>query len=127
MSRATCVIVPFVLLAASEFVLADEKEDAQMIKLAKDHGCLLCHSVEPPGPDAVLPIGPAFKDIARRYRDQPNALDRLTRIVLQGSGSSRSGRHWKGSASAEAMFSNAVEIDEADARKLVRWILSSSR
>ena len=71
-----------------------------------------------------MPFGPAWKDIAKRYKGQADALDRLTRVVLQGTKPDLSDRHWTGKAEGAGMLPNTVEINEADARKLVSWILS---
>ncbi len=59
-----------------------------------------------------------------KYKGQRDAAERLTAIVLHGSGLGPGDRHWQRKASGVAMLPNAVEINEADARKLVRWILS---
>jgi len=99
-----------------------------MSRLAMDSGCYICHSVEPRDPAReVLAFGPAFKDIARRYKRQTGAVDRLTGTILQGTGSRAPDRHWIGKISGEVMLPNAVELNEADARNLARWILSLDR
>lgn len=92
--------------------------------LAGRAGCLTCHAVEPgaKGPDGLPPIGPAWRDVATRYRGQANALDQLTLTVMRGSNPYDS--HWKGKVSGLAMPPNAVAIQEADAKKLVGWILA---
>jgi cytochrome c len=104
--------------------LAFEQQDIEMKKLAEASGCSLCHAVEHRkyGTDELLPIGPAWEDVAKKYKGQKDAVDRLVRIVLQGSGSQD--RHWSGKVSGVTMPPNAVEISKPDAEKLVRWILS---
>jgi cytochrome c len=47
--------------------------------LAMQSGCLGCHK-----PDAKL-VGPAFKDVAAKYGDDPAAIERLTHKVKAGS------------------------------------------
>jgi cytochrome c len=98
----------------------------EMDELASAKGCYLCHRVEPvtPKPNDLLPYAPSWKDIALMYRGQKNAEDRLTEVVLGGSGNSGKDRHWKGKASEVGMFPNVQEIDEVQARQLVHWILS---
>ena len=100
------------------------KQDVEMRRLSAESGCDLCHSLEhrPQTGNELLPIGPAWKDVGKKYRGQKDAADRLVQIVIQGSGSQD--RHWSGKASGATMPPNAVEISEADAGKLVRWILS---
>jgi cytochrome c len=98
----------------------------EMDELASAKGCYLCHRVEPVKrkPDDLLPYAPSWKDIALRYRGQKNAEDRLTEVVLGGSGDNGKDRHWKGKVSEVGMFPNVQEIDEGQARQLVHWILS---
>jgi cytochrome c len=105
---------------------ADDPQDRAMRQLASASGCALCHSEEPrkAGTDEVLPIGPSWKDIARRYRGQLNADDRLTNVVISGSGAGPKDRHWAYKASGVTMPQNPVEISREDARNLVRWILA---
>ena len=114
------------LAANGPCLLAADVDYGDMDRLAKDHGCYICHNVEPRKPSAqeIMPYGPAWKDVAKKYRGQSDAEERLTRIVLLGSGTESTSRHWKGKAAGAAMPANTVEISEADAHKLVRWILS---
>ena len=92
-------------------------------RLASQSGCLTCHHIEPgaKGPDGLPPVGPAWRDVAQKYKGQKGAEDALTKAVLQGSNPYDS--HWKGKASGLAMPPNAVAIGKDDARKLVGWIL----
>ena len=104
-------------------VRAEGKDDA-MLKLATGSGCMTCHHVDPGamGPDGMAPIGPAWRDVAAKYRGQQGAEAKLTQTVMAGSNPYES--HWKGNVSGLAMPPNAVAIKQADARQLVRWILS---
>lgn len=98
--------------------------DEAMLKLASTSGCITCHSLEPggKGPDGLAPIGPAWKDVAAKYKGAKDAQAQLTRTVLMGSNPYES--HWKGKVSGLAMPPNKVAISEADAKKLVSWILA---
>jgi cytochrome c len=127
MSRLTLLLI-MALLANARVASASPQEDKEMNDLAKASGCYLCHKLEPRkrGAQELLPYGPAWKDIANKYRGQADAADRLTRTVLQGSGSSVAERHWYGKAEGPSMVPNRVEISEPDARRLVIWILSLS-
>jgi len=108
---------------AGAAVAAESREDA-MLKLATTSGCMTCHHIEPggKGPDNLPPIGPAWKDVATKYKGQKNAAKQLTATVLAGSNPYES--HWKGKVSGLAMPPNKVAITEADASKLVHWILT---
>lgn len=113
------------LLAAAMNAIADGPgpQDKAM-DLARSSGCLACHHIDPgaKGPEGLPPVGPAWRDVAQKYKGRSGALDELTRTVMKGSNPYDS--HWKGKASGLAMPPNAVAIKEPDARELVRWILA---
>ena len=116
-----------ILLGLSVFAhgaMADAKLDDRMMKVATSAGCFTCHSIESgkPGPDGLAPIGPAWQDVAARYHGQPDAKAVLLRTVMKGTNPYDS--HWKNKVSGIAMPPNAVVIKEADAKKLVAWILN---
>ena len=67
-------------------------------------------------------IRDSWKDVAAKYKGQKDASAKLTHTVLTGSNPYDS--HWKGKVSGLAMPPNAVAINEADAKQLVKWILS---
>ncbi len=111
------------LLALATQVQAQSQAEDPMVKLARGSGCMTCHHIEPgaKGPDGLAPIGPAWKDVAAKYKGSKTAEAELTKTVLAGSNPYDS--HWKGKASGLAMPPNAVAIGKDDARKLVGWIL----
>lgn len=76
--------------------------------LAKAKNCLACHSV-----DAKL-VGPAFKDVAKKYAGQKDAEAQLVQSVTKGS---------SGKWGPTPMPANA-QVNEAEARTLVKWVLS---
>jgi cytochrome c len=110
-------------LIAAGAAQAATNDDA-MIALASHSGCMACHHVDPgaKGPDGLPPVGPAWRDVAAKYRGQKDAQANLTATVLKGSNPYDS--HWKGKASGLAMPPNKVAISEGDAKKLVTWILA---
>jgi cytochrome c len=99
-------------------------DDAAMLKLATSSGCMTCHHIETgaKGPNGLPPIGPAWREVSTKYKGQKDAASKLTHTVLSGSNPYES--HWKGKVSGLAMPPNAVAIKEADAKQLVKWILS---
>jgi cytochrome c len=109
-------------MASTSALAAGAKDDA-MMKLATQSGCLTCHHIESgsQGPNGMAPIGPNWKDVAVKYKGDKKAVDALTKTVMTGSNPYSS--HWKGKVSGLAMPPNEVAIKEADARKLVGWIL----
>ena len=76
-------------------------------ELAKSKTCMACHTV-----DKKL-VGPAFKDVAAKYRGQKNAEDLLVQKVLKGG---------SGNWGAVPMPPNAVT--DAEAHTLVKWVLA---
>ncbi len=111
------------LLALAGAAAAADHDDG-MRKLAASSGCIACHQIESggKGPDGLPPVGPAWRDVAAKYRGRGGAQDQLTLTVMRGSNPYDS--HWKGKVSGLAMPPNAVAINEADARQLVGWILA---
>ena len=76
--------------------------------LATKNNCMACHSV-----DKKL-VGPAFKDVAKKYAGQKDAEAMLvTKVIKGGSGV------W----GAIPMPANS-QLKEADAKTLVTWILA---
>lgn len=119
--KSTFLLTAAALLAAAPAFAAD---DGAMLKLANASGCMTCHQIEPggKGPEGLPPIGPAWKDVSAKYKGQAGAQKQLTATVMAGSNPYES--HWKGKVSGLAMPPNKVAITEANAGKLVGWILS---
>ncbi len=99
-------------------------DDAAALQLATNAGCMTCHHIEPgaKGPGGLAPIGPAWRDVAAKYKGNKDAQKQLTATVLAGSSPYES--HWQGKVSGLSMPPNKVAISEADAGKLVAWILA---
>jgi cytochrome c551/c552 len=76
--------------------------------LATSKGCLACHSV-----DNKI-VGPAYKDIAAKYKGDASALDTLVAKVKAGG---------KGNWGEVPMPPNPAVSDE-DLKTLVTWVLS---
>lgn len=119
------VIATAALLAAQALpAWAAGDQAASMQALAARSGCTSCHLAAhgDKTADGLAPIGPAWQDVAARYRGQKDAEQRLLQTVIAGSNPYAS--HWKGQVSGLAMPPNAVAIKPAQARRLVRWILA---
>jgi cytochrome c len=95
------------VLAAAAAVPASLPAHAQE-ELAKKHACLACHAV-----DKKL-VGPAYKDVAAKYRGDASAEAKLVDKVKKGS---------QGTWGQVPMPPNA-NVPDADVRALVKWILS---
>lgn len=104
-------IVVFLAAAAAGVTLsagAYAADAAAAEALAKNSGCLACHTV-----DKKL-VGPAYKDIAAKYRGQKSAEADLIKKVKAGG---------KGVWGDIPMSPNAHVKDE-DIKTIVQWILS---
>lgn len=97
-------------------------DDPAMIALASRSGCLTCHSVKSTADQTTKPIGPAWQDVAVKYKGQQDAAQKLLATVMNGSNPYAS--HWSGKVSGLAMPPNQVAITSHDAQQLVNWILS---
>ena len=77
-------------------------------ELAKKHACLACHTV-----DKKL-VGPAYKEVAAKYRGDKAAEAKLFESVKKGS---------SGKWGQVPMPPNAA-VPDADIKALVKWIVS---
>ena len=75
--------------------------------LAKAKNCLTCHAVD------KKVVGPAYKDVAAKYKGDAKAPAMLAEKVMKGG---------KGVWGEVPMPPNPVTADEA--KKLVAWVLS---
>ncbi len=93
--------VTLTILVLSGTALADQK-------LAGAKNCLACHSM------GTAVVGPALKEVAKKYAGDKNAPAMLATKIRQGGG---------GVWGAVPMPANP-QVSEADAKKLAAWILS---
>jgi cytochrome c len=77
-------------------------------ELAKKHNCFACHAV-----DKKL-VGPAYKDVAAKYRADKGAQAKLVDKVKKGG---------VGAWGQIPMPPNAT-VPDADLQALVKWVLS---
>lgn len=111
--------------------VASADDAVAVLTLAHDRGCLACHAIDgrPSGAPAVLPVGPAWRDLARRYKSVKGAQQTLTAKIMSGS-SAEPGRttayerYWSGQVSGEFMPSHRTTIPEVEAARIVAWILA---
>ncbi len=94
-----------IVLAMAAAVAAPAMADEAM---AKSKNCMSCHAV-----DKKL-VGPAYKEVAKKYAGQKDAAATLVTHVMKGS---------KGVWGPVPMPANA-QVNEAEAKSLVDWILS---
>jgi cytochrome c len=78
------------------------------LALATSKNCMSCHAI-----DRKL-LGPAYKDVAAKYQGDKAAADRLATKVMKGG---------SGAWGVAPMPANP-QVNEAEARRLVAWVLS---
>ncbi len=91
-----------------------------MLRLASVSGCTICHRVEPVTETRMVPLAPAFREIAGRYQGKQNAQAGLVESVLKGTEGGTKIWH---NVNMRFMPPN-VNVREEDAQSLVAWILS---
>ncbi len=91
-------------LAAGFLIAAPAKADEA---LAKKHNCLACHQVDKKS------VGPAYKDIAKKYKGQNVAAQLADKVKKGGSGV------W-----GQVPMAPNPAVPDADLQKLVSWILA---
>lgn len=81
------------------------------MQLAQANACLACHSA-----DKKL-VGPAYRDVAKKYAGQADAAARLADSIRKGG---------SGTWGAVPMPAQP-NLSEADARKLAQWVLEGGK
>ena len=84
-------------------------DNAAGLALAQKSGCLICHAVD------KKVMGPAYKDVAAKYKGQADAEAKLiTKVSKGGSGT------W----GPIPMPANSPKVSDADIKTLVQWVLA---
>jgi cytochrome c len=78
------------------------------LALATSKNCMSCHAVD------RKVLGPAFKDVAAKYKDDKGAVDTLAAKIMKGG---------SGVWGPVPMPANN-QVSDADAKKLAAWVLS---
>ena len=93
--------VSLMVVFASQSLMAEEA-------LARSKNCLACHGI-----DNKI-VGPAFKDVAAKYKGDADAVAALAAKVIKGG---------SGTWGSIPMPPNST-VSQAEAEQLVNWILS---
>jgi len=97
------------MIAAAGLMVAGSASAAEMNPLAKKHGCTACHTM-----DKKL-VGPAYIDVAKKYKGDAGAAAKLEAKVAKGG---------SGVWGPMPMPPNAPKVPEADIKALVKWVMS---
>lgn len=77
--------------------------------LAQKSGCLACHGVD------KKVLGPAFKDVAAKYKGDKSAEGKLVEKVKKGG---------SGVWGPMPMPANSPQVKDEDIKSIVQWVLS---
>ena len=96
-----------VIAAAAALALSAGAASADQA-LAQKYACLSCHQVD------KKVVGPAFKDVAKKYKGDGKAAAHLEEVIHKG---------------GKGVWGNIPmpphpQVSDADAKKLVDWVLS---
>lgn len=104
-------VVPVAVVAEKKPEVKTEAvlSDADGRKLATKSGCFTCHAVE------KKVVGPAWRDVAAKYRNDASAEAMLVTKVSKGG---------KGTWGSMAMPANAPRVSDDDIKALVKFVLN---
>lgn len=80
-------------------------------ELAQKNGCMACHSMD------KKVLGPAFKDVSKKYKGNADAVAMLSKKVKNGS---------TGVWGPIAMPPNGPRVSDADIKTLAEWVLAAN-
>jgi cytochrome c len=97
------------IVAASSMLVAAQVNAADASALAQKSGCLACHTID------KKVLGPAYKDVAAKYKGDKTAEAKLVAKVKAGG---------SGVWGPMPMPPNSPQVKDADITAIVQWILS---
>ncbi|KWO47902.1 cytochrome C [Burkholderia sp. MSMB1459WGS] len=110
MSIMRCAVL--CVIAATAGTAAARTAVPEPTELVDAQHCMFCHT-----PDLTF-LGPSFREIAERYRDDPHAAAYLERKLRVGGGA-----HW-GDTPMPSALDRGGPLSVDDAHRLVQWVLS---
>lgn len=101
--------IRYLVMLAAGMVMAGNTLAEEGEELAKKNNCMACHSV------SSKSMGPAFKDVAAKYKDDKSAQATLEKKVRSGG---------TGAWGKMPMPATANSVSDNDIRSIVKWVLS---
>jgi cytochrome c len=101
--------IRYLLMLAAGLALASNAFAGDGEALMKKSNCTTCHSVDKKG------LGPSFKDIAAKYKDDKGGQDTLEKKVRSGG---------SGAWGKMPMPATAKSVSDDDIKSIVQWVLS---
>lgn len=80
-------------------------------ELAQKNSCMACHGI-----DKKI-VGPAYKDVAKKYKGNANAVAMLSKKIKDGS---------SGVWGPIPMPPNGPKVSDADIKVLAEWVMASN-
>jgi cytochrome c len=111
MKLITIVLKPLLVMTA--LVAATGSQAWADEALARQAGCLNCHSV------SETRVGPSYKNVAARYRNSPGAIDTLSDKVSEGGKG-----NWLQQTGGVRMPPHSNLLSKEEIRTLIGWILN---
>ena len=108
--RTAVIALRFVMLAALVTSGVAAAADQDVPAMLEKYRCTICHS------DRETMAGPSWMDIAAEYRGKPHAEAKLAAVVKKGV---HGGGPWP--------MPPLPEVPEADAKRIVHYILQQQR
>jgi cytochrome c len=109
--RMAAAAAAAVMLMSFEAVAADAVDDEAALTLARREDCLKCHAVD------KKKDGPSYKSIAAKYKDKPDAEEKLIKHLTTGP-------VVKTASGDEDEHRIPKTKDEKELKNLIRWVLS---
>lgn len=110
---APAFVPPTVISSPQSPVAAVQPMNAPMLDLARKSGCLACHNID------KKVVGPAWKDVAARYKNDPQAkLQLINKVKTGGKG------NWTSVTGGAAMPPYSPRVTDADITALVEFVLA---
>ena len=105
----TLILHAAIVAAIGSVIISSQaRADDGAKALAQKSGCLACHSVE------VKVVGPAFKDVAAKYKGKDMEAKLVAKVKAGGSGV------W----GPVPMPANSPQVKDDDIKTIVHWVVS---
>lgn len=101
--------IRYLVMLAAGLLVAGNALAEDGAALAKKSNCTTCHAVD------QTRVGPAFKEVAAKYRNDKGAQATLEKKVRSGG---------SGSWGKMPMPATAMSVSDDDIKNIVRWVLS---
>ncbi|MBI5436318.1 MAG: c-type cytochrome [Nitrosomonadales bacterium] len=101
--------IRYLVMLAAGLVFADNALAENGEVLAKNNNCLTCHAVD------KKVLGPSFKEVAAKYKDDKGAQAALEKKVRSGGA---------GAWGKMPMPATAMSVSDGDIKGIVQWVLS---